>query len=371
MKKILLIVAISFLYTNTSFADSYEFFYGKWCPHCIKVESFFEKENINKTQKIISKEVYFDENNRNDFMNISDELNIPESDRWVPTLIIFNDNNKPVKSLAGDELIINYFKKIKEVSNKTKNTSDKDIKKGAKQVSFMDHISFFGILLPAAISDSINPCEFAVMLLLLSAILIKHKSRRRAILAWLMFSLAVFLSYFLMWIWLYSALSSVSNVFYMKLWVGILWIIVWLANLKDYLWYWKWFVMEVPFSWRPNMKKILNSTTSPIGAFFIWILVSLFLLPCTSWPYLVILGYLSSQSKNITTWWYIYLFVYNLFFILPMIVITWLVWFGVKSITELDNMRDNNIEKIHLIVWFLMIALGGYVILQAYNIIPF
>jgi len=42
---------------------------------------------------------------------------------------------------------------------------------------------FFGIMLPAAVSDSINPCEFAVMLLLVSTILAKSKSRRRALLS--------------------------------------------------------------------------------------------------------------------------------------------------------------------------------------------
>jgi cytochrome c biogenesis protein CcdA len=50
-------------------------------------------------------------------------------------------------------------------------------------------------MLPAAISDSINPCAFAVMLLLLSTILSKHKSKKKALLSGAMFSLAVFLTY--------------------------------------------------------------------------------------------------------------------------------------------------------------------------------
>ncbi|MEI7919689.1 MAG: hypothetical protein WCH65_05930 [bacterium] len=53
-------------------------------------------------------------------------------------------------------------------------------------------------MLPAAISDSINPCAFAVMLLLLSTILTRHKSRRKTLMAGIMFSLAVFLTYLAM-----------------------------------------------------------------------------------------------------------------------------------------------------------------------------
>jgi hypothetical protein len=43
--------------------------------------------------------------------------------------------------------------------------------------------SFFLLLLPAALSDSINPCAFAVLFILLSSILSKFQSRRKAIYA--------------------------------------------------------------------------------------------------------------------------------------------------------------------------------------------
>jgi len=37
--------------------------------------------------------------------------------------------------------------------------------------------------MPAALADSINPCAFAVMLILLSTILVETKNKKRAILA--------------------------------------------------------------------------------------------------------------------------------------------------------------------------------------------
>ena len=54
--------------------------------------------------------------------------------------------------------------------------------------------------------------------------------------------------------------------------------------------------MEVPLSWRPKMMKLIQSVISPCGAFVIGILVSLFLLPCSSGPYMVILGLLKSTN---------------------------------------------------------------------------
>ena len=223
-------------------------------------------------------------------------------------------------------------------------------------------ISFFGIMLPAAISDSINPCAFAVMLLLLSTILSRHQSRRKTLLAWALFSLAVFLSYLAMWIWLFSALATANNTFVLKLVVGILWLFVWLANIKDYFRYGKRFVMEVPFGRRPKMQDMIHKISSPRGAFVIGILVSLFLLPCSSGPYFTILWFLSAQSTSLNLRWYIYLIVYNLIFILPMLVIAILVSFGYASVDKLAKIKHEKTKLIHLIVWLLMLGLGVYVL---------
>lgn len=355
---------------NWVFADNYIFYYGQWCPHCANVERFFKEDNIKSKYNIEEKEVYFNAINRKQFSDDADLLWMPIWNRGVPTLIVKDDDWNPKLYKVWDTPIIEYFNSLiwtLIVDNNVDNNVDKVDNKKTK--TLWEHLAFFSVLLPAAISDSINPCEFAVMLILLWSILIKYKKRRKVIWAWLLFSLAIFLSYFLMWLGIYSALWNFSNIFYFKLVVWILWIIVWLANLKDYFWYGKWFVMEVPFAWRKNMRKLLNSVTSPAGAFWVWFLVSLFLLPCTSGPYLVILGYLSSETQAIDNWGYLYLFVYNLFFILPMLIITFIVAFGKKSIEELELYRDDKIETIHLWVGILMLILGIYVIAQAYWLI--
>jgi len=45
--------------------------------------------------------------------------------------------------------------------------------------------------------------------------------------------------------------------------------------------------------------KIIQSAVSPMGAFVIGVLVSLFLLPCSSGPYFVVLGLLKSENVSI------------------------------------------------------------------------
>lgn len=221
---------------------------------------------------------------------------------------------------------------------------------------------FFAILIPAAIGDSINPCAFAVMFILLSSILRQHKSRKKVLLAGFMFILSIFISYLAIGKWLYHALASTTNTNTLKIGAWILWILVWLANLKDYFWYGKYFKMEVPDAWRPKMKKLIQGVTSPIWAFFIGFLISLFLLPCTSWPYIAILWYLSWETNVPIFWANIYLVIYNIIFIIPMIFIALLVAFWIKDLWELKEYKELNVEKIHLITWVIMLLLWMYIL---------
>jgi len=174
--------------------------------------------------------------------------------------------------------------------------------------------------------------------------------------------LAVFLSYIAMWIGLYEALATANSTFYLKLIVWIIGVFVGLANLKDYFWYDRGFKMEVPEAWRPKMRKILKWVTTPAGAFGVWVLISLFLLPCTSGPYITVLGYLASESTSINTWWYIYILTYNIIFILPMLAIAWAIAFGYKDLSEMKEYRALNVEKLHLITGLLMLGLWLYIL---------
>ena len=362
---IYLFVFFYLLWFSQSFA-SYIYYYWESCSHCAKVASYMDKNDIVNKYNVVKKEVYNNQDNREELLSLWQKLWLSLWNIWVPFLYDEENNNY----LKWDSDIIDYFK-TKELNlsswswSNSCDINDESCNEKITVSSEQKLPSFFKfllILLPAALSDSINPCAFAVLFLLMSSILTRFNSYKKAIFSWLLFSLAIFISYFLMWVWIYKVFSFTNQIFYLKIWVWVLWILVWLANIKDYFWYWKWFVMEVPFAWRKNMKNIISKAVSPIWVFFIWFLVSLFLLPCTSWPYFTILWYLASESSYITTMWYVYMFIYNLIFILPMIIITFIIWLWVKDIAELKELKETHKENIHLIVWILMLLLWIYLI---------
>lgn len=403
LKKIIvwLFPLLLWLFVFPSFAQDYLFFYWNGCPHCARVEKFFEEHKIETTFSLEKKEIYFNRNNLDIFNEYIKKLNLPVDQVGVPMLIIDSESDS-CTYLAWDVSIIEFFqKKIDELaagwcteqdncdpmtcdhqncthencqkqwpvvkwvvfSGVLAEKDDNIAKNTVKNQVFQQRIKFLGVMMPAALADSINPCAFAVMLLLLSAILSRHQSRRKTLLAGMLFAFAVFVSYFAMWLGLFSALATMTNTFILKLIVWILGILVWLANLKDYFWYGKWFVMEVPMSWRPKLQDLIHTVSSPWWAFVIWLLVSLFLLPCSSGPYFTILGYLSAESKELHTRWYIYLLLYNLIFVLPMAIIAILVAFGYSSVDKLAKIKHMNTKLIHLIVWLLMLGLWVYVLI--------
>jgi cytochrome c biogenesis protein CcdA len=211
-------------------------------------------------------------------------------------------------------------------------------------------------LLGAAAVDAINPCALAVLVLLLTTVLLSRR-RKVALYAGLAFSVAVYLSYLLMGFGLFSALNRLASFGgWMKTGLGALAIVVGLFNLKDYFSYGAGgFTTEVPMGWRPKLKKLLAGVTSVPGAFLIGLLVSLFLLPCTSGPYIVVIGMLA----NHTTFWSAVplLLLYNFVFVLPMLVLTWFVYYGLKP-SSVEKWRVQKIRYLHLFAGIVLTVLG-------------
>lgn len=207
--------------------------------------------------------------------------------------------------------------------------------------------------------DAINPCEFAVLILLMASMLMANEqNRKRALWTGLSFTAAIFLSYFLMGIGLLEFIRAYTLAFsdYFYTIVAVLAIILGLLNIKDYFWYGGGgFLMEVPQSWRPRMKKFVMAVTNPVGGFFTGIIVSLFLLPCTSGPYIVILGMLASKTTLAKA--LLYLVAYNIIFVAPMLAIVFLIYYGLSP-EKAENWRKQKLRLLHLIAGVVLVALG-------------
>lgn len=341
-------------------------FYGQGCSHCAAEEEFLGKMQEIYNLNITSYEIYSNKDNVKFFRELSAAYG--QEVQGVPTLFI---DNKVIVGFSP-EVQKQIEAEIKKCSaeqcsspinvivseNSTVIIGNSSATENPATTNLKNKLTIPAVVI-AAVIDSINPCEFAILILLLTTVLASG-SKRRALYTGIAFSAAIYLSYFLMGLGLYSALqiSNFTRIFYIV--VSIAAIIIGLFNVKDYFWYGKWFAMEVPLTWRPWMKMLVRSVTSIPGAFFIGILISLFLLPCTSGPYIVILGLLAEvATKNYAI---MLLLLYNAIFILPMLIITGIISFGFATTEQAEEWRQRNIKILHLIAGLLMLAIGAVMI---------
>lgn len=216
-------------------------------------------------------------------------------------------------------------------------------------------------LIGLAAADAVNPCELAVLLLALLAILTRYPRERKKVLqVGFAFTAAIFMMYILYGIALINIFSlitkikSISAVIY-KIF-GVIGIILGAFNIKDFFAYGAvGFVTEVPRGWRPSMKNLIAKITSPLGAFITGIIVALFLTPCTMGPYIIASGLLQPLGlfKALP-----FLLLYNIIFIFPMLAITLAVYYGFTTVDKVSGWREKNIRLLHLIAGIILVIIG-------------
>ena len=223
------------------------------------------------------------------------------------------------------------------------------------------------VVLTAAI-DSINPCAIGVLILLLSVLTAAKNSTKRMLFMGGAYIFAVFMVYLIAGLGLTYFFASIPLYVteYLSILVGLLIIIAGIIEIKDYFWYGKGFSLTIP----PVFAKKLHnysSTSSVLGVMALGAFVSLVELPCTGAPYLAIITLLS-QYFDFTA--LMLLILYNIIFVLPLIIILFLVAGG-KRLYNIKKWKQKNRGYMRLLAGLLMIAMGWLLILIANGTINF
>lgn len=224
------------------------------------------------------------------------------------------------------------------------------------------HLPALVTVLATAAIDSINPCAIGVLILMISVLLATHHSVRRMLLLGGLYILSIYVVYFLAGLGLLYALASIPLYLaeYISIGVGTFIILAGLVEIKDYFWYGRWFTLGIPAFFAKKMHGFATKTTIPgiiaLGAF-----VSAVELPCTGAPYLAIIAVLS-QYFDFTA--LVLLAIYNVVFVLPLVVILLLVAGGVK-LHAIKRWKQGNRPYMRLAAGVLLVAMGWLLMLIA------
>jgi cytochrome c biogenesis protein CcdA len=160
------------------------------------------------------------------------------------------------------------------------------------------------------------------------------------------FIAAIFISYFFIGFGLIEAYKLIGLKNYFYYFVGSGAIVVGLFGLRDYF-----KNKGVSCNYNSKLQKVLSKANNPWTMFVAGLFCSLFLLPCTSGPYVVMTGLIAGVASKI-----LWLTIYNLIFILPLVAIAVL---SIKSYGALVyKWQLENQNKINLVSALLMLSIG-------------
>ena len=201
--------------------------------------------------------------------------------------------------------------------------------------------------------------------LLIGTLLALSRDKHKMLFIGIIYILTVYITYLLAGIGLLLFIQRFNLAEPIGIFVGILVIILGLVEIKDFWWYGKGFSLSIPYKRSLQIKEKMKKI-SILGAIVLGIFVAAVELPCTGGPYLAITAILSKIGFNPVV--FSYLLLYNFIFILPLIVILLLVYFGLSA-KKLEKWRKKNRKWMRLITGLVMVGLGVLLILFAMNLI--
>ncbi len=179
---------------------------------------------------------------------------------------------------------------------------------------------------------------------------------------------AIFITYLVAGLGLIYFLANVPLYVaeYLALLVGTFVIMAGILEIKDYYWYGRGFSLQIPPVFAAMIHKYSQNVTIP-GVIFLGAFVSAVELPCTGAPYLAIITLL---SLNFDIYAFGLLVLYNVIFVLPLIIILLLVAGGMK-VSKIKKWKQSNKGYMRFAMGFMLIGLGWLLILIANGTINF
>lgn len=335
------------------------YFYSKTCSHCKRVKPFIDEMNKKYKDKINFQryELGDEQESTNLFIQFLDTYGIPPGQGAVPIIFIGS------VAIMGDVNIEMYLESaiagcLLDTCHLENNLDDTvggliPIKQSSRgKVSIP-------LVVGAAVVDSINPCAIAVLLFLVAFLLTIRATKKRMLAVGGVYIFTVMIVYIAAGFGLlkfvgYFDLSQILN--YVA--AGIL-ILAGLLSVKDFWWMDRGISLKIPDRIKPKIEKYLTNATIP-SVIVAGILVAAFELPCTGEVYLGILSLMSKETEIFSAAFYLVL--YNIIFVLPLIIILILAAGGL-NIEKIESIRFERRRWLKLLLGVGMLILAAWLLL--------
>lgn len=354
------------------------FFSQKSCQYCDKIETQLLNDFKNNAKNLIQLQKFYLEEEEG-YLIYSLELNQNIDIEGSPVLII----DKYI--LSGKQNInenyINYIKLTTQIEPSKRidliaNLTEKEIKQGREEAlkEVMNKNIF--VIIAMGLLDGINPCAFATIIFLISYLAYAGKTKKEALLIGVIYTIAVFITYFLAGLLFYTIIDSFTAYSIISFVIKIISMglvsVLAIFTLIDFIKALKGHFSEMTLMLSGNMKRRIHSIIRNklklkgivVSSIIIGIVVSFFELACTGQVYIpTILLIVNDANVNfgVLTTAILKLAIYNISFIIPLVTIFLITYFGVSS-KSLQNVLQKNTALIKFLLLILFVGLFIYMV---------
>lgn len=358
------------------------YFYQKGCPKCDRANALL-KYMAKKYPGLNIKEIDLntpDGKRLNE--TLSNRLNLPTEKRLIaPSIFIGNDYLPPAEIAESrvEALIEKYGEKSASVrAGETKPAltlpTPEETKKAEE--SIIQRFKSLGIItiVSAGLLDGINPCAFATLIFFISYLTFVGRKRTEILSVGLGYSGAVFITYLMIGL---GILSFIQRLSFLPLFSRVIYIltiafalVLGVLSLHDYIQLKRGRPSEMKLQLPDFLKKRIHRTIrerskSPrylLAAITAGFIVSLVEFACTGQVYLPTILFVTNvpslKASAVS-----YLLLYNFMFIVPLLIIFGIVYWGVTS-EQLAFFLQKRASSIKLYTSLLFFVLAGILILS-------
>jgi thiol-disulfide isomerase/thioredoxin len=358
-----------FLSATTVIAENQiivDFYYSKSCGSCQAANQTFDEVTdhyqANYSGKILflKKEVGSNATNRNEMRARGVSF---------PSVVINNETKIPKANITYDFLVVQIDAYVKNLS------SHEPYNPNILYLPIIGKVNLSGFSLPVftvvlAGLDSFNPCSFFILIFLLN-LLLYLRSRRRMLLVGCIFIFFSGLFYYLFMFALFnSLLLTATYIGVISLVAGTIALAIGALNIKDFFFTKQGPTLSIPEEKRAKtFKRIRALVKSPSlffmlgGTVFLAVTVNFYELLCTLGFPLVYTSRLTALHLPLLDY-YLYLFFYNVVYVIPLIVILLVFTFTLGK-TKLSEWQGQQLK----LVSGLMITSFGLCFLFDYKLL--
>ena len=345
------------------------YFYKPGCRKCRRIHhllNYLENEHSNLKVKRFN---LSEKKNKLVAEALCEDYNVPRKKRLTPTLIFVGENR-----LCDGEVNRAGLEGLIKSSSQTGTVcpwelSEKELIQ-AKE-SIISRFKSFGPLaiLTAGLVDGINPCAFTTLIFFVSYLSFAGRKGKEILLVGSCFTLAVFTAYLLLGCGALSIIQRLSNFSFLSRIIRTSTILLALFlggfSLYDFFKAKKGKMKEIKLQLPKLLKRRIQLTITRemrirgylIAAFTAGFIVSILELACTGQVYFPTIIFVNSQA-GMSRQGLSYLLLYNLMFILPLIIVFILVFFGTSS-EALTRFTKRHLATVKLFTSLFFFGLAG------------